>query len=261
MILTVTEMYKAFLSGIKKEQTTIVPPSTFNLLINEEQDKWFKEKAIAIEIDQKRIDDLQVLRTVTDGVYEYLWYGELDPTVLNPIAPDTSNGKVFTLPIDPDASINNINITSGVTSSQKYPRYRRLLNVMFKINYVNNTCSYTGVSDWLNSNILRSDKRQSILKSPYRQPSDEKLYYEIIGNKIRLINETDSTGYAMRLEYMRYPRAISFSTVLLNLVDCELLPEQQQEIVDRAVVTYIERTKNPRYQTINIEEQKNQIYK
>lgn len=254
MILTVTDMYKAFLAGIKKEQTSIVPPSTFNLLINEEQDKWFKEKAVSIEIDQKRIDDLQVLRTVTDGVYKYT-------DVLYPIRPDTLGGKVFTLPTNPVDSINNINITTGVTSSQSYPRYRRLLNVMFKITYVDNECDNVGVSEWLPSNILRSDKRQSTLKSPYRKPSDEKLYYEIIGNKIRLINETSSTGYAMRLEYMRYPRTINFSTVVLDCVDCELLPEQQQEIVDKAVVTYIERSKNPRYQTINIEQQKEQIYK
>lgn len=255
MILSVTDMYKAFLAGIKKEQTSIVPPSTFNLLINEEQDKWIKEKVASIEIDQKRIDDLQILSTVTDGEYVFA------TNVLYPIRPDTTGGKVFTLPTDPDININNINIVSGVPSSQKYPRYRRLKGVQFKINYVNNECGNVGISNWLSSNIMRSDLRQSISKNPYRKPTDERIYYEIINNKIRLITDTDSTGYAMRIEYIRYPSVINYSSIIAEQVNCELLPEQQQEIVDKAIVTYIERTKNPRYQTINIEQQKNQIYK
>ena len=254
MILSVTDMYKAFLAGIKKEQSSIVPPSTFNLLINEEQDKWLKEKFASIEIDQKRIDDLQILRTATDGEYVLV-------QVLQPIRPDTTGGKVFTLPTDPDANINNINITSGVPSSQKYPRYRRLMGVQFKIRYVDNECGFTGISDWLPSNIMRSDKRQAIMSNPYRSPSDERIYYEIVNNKIKLITNTDSQGYAMKLEYLRYPSVINYSTVVAEQEPCELLSEQQQEIVDRAVVTYIERSKNPRYQTVSIEQQKNQNYK
>ncbi len=257
MILTVTDMYKAFLAGIKKEQTTIAPPSTFNQLINEEQDKWFKEKVYAVELDQKRIDDLQVLRVVTDGVYEY------SGIVLNPIGPDTYNGYVFTLPINPAQHINNM--WAGVpplATQQTYPRYRRLLNIEFKIRYNDNECELIGISEWLKAHIMRSDQLSEIKENPYRKPKDSRLYYEIINNKIRLITGTSSTGVGMKLEYLRYPDVITFVAINDPLnVDCELLPEQQQEIVDRAVVTYIERSKNPRYQTISIEQQKNQIFK
>jgi hypothetical protein len=256
MIQSVEEMYKSFLLGIKKEQSTIVPPVTFNLLINEEQDKWFKEKVPTGEIDQKRIDDLQILRTVTDGEYEY------NGDILNSIGPDAYRGKVFSLPYDPDSDINNVWIgVPPAATTQNYPRYRRLLNIMFKIEYLNNECGLTGISDWLDTNIMRSDKRSEVMKNPYRKPKDNKLYYEIINNKIRLITNTGSYGYAMRIEYYRYPRTINFSTVLVDRVDCELAPEQQQEIVDRAVMTYIERSKNPRYQTAERENMKNQMNK
>jgi len=258
MILTAVDMYRAFLDGIKKEQSTIVPPSTFNRLINEEQDKWFKEKAPATELDQKRIDDLQILRTDTDGVYEY------GGTVLNPIGTDALSSNVFSLPVDPTVSITTINqwLQPLVPPlGQPYPRYRRLQSIEFRIRYVNNVCGHVGLSEWLEARIMRSDKRTALKHNPYRKPSDEKLYYEIKNNKIRLITGTQSYGVGMRLEYLRWPVDIYFDTTGAAHIDCELLPEQQQEIVDRAVVTYIERSKNPRYQTVMHESAKQQQFK
>jgi hypothetical protein len=245
------------LAGIKKEQTTIAPPSTFNLLINEEQDKWFKEKAYSVELDQKKIDDLQVVRVTTDGVYEY------SGIALNPIGPDAYNGMVFTLPVNPSQLVNNEWLgVPPLALTQLYPRYRRLLNIEFKIRYKNNECELTGISKWLQAHIMRSDQLVKIKDNPYRRPKDSRLYYEILNNKIRLITGTESTGYLMKLEYLRYLNSINFvGTGSPANVDCELHPEQQQEIVDRAVMTYIERSKNPRFQTILVEQQKNQVFK
>lgn len=256
MIITVIDMYKSFLAGIKKEHTSIVPPSQFNLLINEEQNNWFKEKVMALEVNQKRIDDLRILRTSTDGVYEY------NAMVLNPIGLSSNSKYNFPLPVDP--TINYPNVVGLTTSgTQKYPKYRRLMNIMFKIKYKNNECGKKGISDWLDARIMRSDSRTEVLKNPYRKPSDSRLYYEILGNEVRLITGTDSEGYAMRIEYLRYPREIYFNSSNPNdnnNINCELDPEQQQEIVDMAVLTYIERTKNPRYKTVSYEQaKKNQI--
>jgi len=251
MIVSVIDMYKAFLAGIKKEQTSIVPPSLFNLLINEEQNNWFKEKVLAIEVNQKRIDDLRILRTVTDGVYVY------GSTVLHPLGLLTNSNYDFPLPVDPSTLYN----PAGGLTAIFYPKYRRLINVMFKIQYVNNECGLKGKSDWLEARIMRSDQRTEIFKNPYRKPKDDRLYYEIIGNTVRLITNTDSIGYAMRIEYLRYPKVINFNSANItdtSNVNCELEPEQQQEIVDMAVVTYIERTKNQRYKSVSYEQQKKQ---
>lgn len=252
MIETAEQMYKAFLAGIKKEQTSIVTPPIFDLIINEEQNNWLKEKFAAIELDQKRIDDLQCIRVATDGEYKY------QTIVLNPIGPDAYEGRTFSLPYDPAQQINNM--WAGVPPSattQVYPKYRRLLNIEFKIKYINHECGWKGESEWLSARIMRTDQKTETFKNPYRKPKDNRLYYEIIGNKIRLVTGTMSVGIGMKLEYLRYPRSISF----VNGINCEFLPEQQQEIVDRAVVSYIERSKNTRYQSIKIQENQNQQFK
>lgn len=252
MVFTAREMYDAFLSGIKKEQTSTVIPAAFNIIVNEALEEWVREKQTMIEFDQKKIDDLQVLRSVTDGVHVYVDASLTPPvsTLLKPIGPDTLNGKIFTLPVDPSVVISNFP-GGGTLSTQHYPRYLRLLNVIFKIKYQGNTC-YTNdtVSEWLGAKNLYSDRRIEIFKSPFRRPKDSKLYYEIVGNKIRLETGTPSYGHLLRLEYLRWPVKIQFVPPPGVSINSDLLPAQQREIVDITVRTYIERSKNPRYQTI-----------
>lgn len=246
MILTAEDMYKEFLNMIKKESTSVISPTYFNSIINVSgQDQWIKEKVVETELDQKRIDDLQKLRVVTDGIGTY--YVSVTETItLYPIIPDTSQNYVFSLPINPTTLINN-----NQSTTQHYSRYLRMLNVMFKINYVSNECELTGISDWMKANIMRSDKRAISYKNKYRKPKDSRLYYEVINDKIRLITETSSTGNSMRLEYLRYPRDIFFdpNRVTPNDVNCELPPQQQSEIVSLAAQTYLERAKDERYQS------------
>ena len=96
---------------------------------------------------------------------------------------------------------------------------------------------------------MRSDQRNVILNNPFRKPKDSRLYYEILDGKIRLITGTNSIGYAMRLEYLRYPKQIFFDKDGNNHVHCEFAPQQQKEIVDIAVRTYLERVMDPRYKS------------
>lgn len=263
MILETTrDMYYAFLDGIKKEYTGIVIPSVFNRIVNDwAQVEWMRQNvshAEGVELTQKQIDDLQVLMVVCDGNVPII------TTPLSPIAPIATNVfPIPDLPSGPTASPVGymIDLQSYPAGVMQYPRLFRFLSVLFKINYVNNVCNLTGVSDWLEANIMRSDRESVIMNSVYRKPKDSRLYYRQINRQVQLITGTQSYGVAMNLKYIRWPRNIFFDELNQDDVDtadytpgngsinCELPIEIRKEIVDIAVRTYLERVRDPRYQS------------
>ena len=263
MILETTrDLYFAFLDGIKKEYTGIVIPAVFNRIINDwAQVEWMRQNVShveGVEITQKQIDDLQVLMVVCDGNIPIL------TSPLNPIAPIATNVfPVPDLPSGPTASPvgYTIGLQSYPAGVMQYPRLFRFLSVLFKINYVNNECDLTGVSDWLEANIMRSDRESVIMNSVYRKPKDSRLYYRQVNRQVQLITGTQSYGVAMNLKYIRWPRNIFFDeqnqddvatadyTPGNGSINCELPSEIRKEIVDIAVRTYLERVRDPRYQS------------
>jgi len=253
MLETTLDIYNSFLSAIKKESTSIVVPSAFNIIINEAYENWLRVKLKTPELVQKRIDDLSALRVVTDGQMPFNDPNSASgPVVLSPIG--SSNG-VFSYPL------RERNI-----SGEKYPLYFHLLNVMFKIQYIDNKCGNVGVSDFIGSKIMRSDQRVFIRGNKYRRPSDDRLYYEIIGDNIRCITDTGSYGVSMRLEYVKKPNKIFFDqqhqadavnpnyVAGTGSVPPEVLDPQRQEIVDEAARIHLERVKDERYKSFLQEE-------
>lgn len=236
MLVTTEDMYKATLFSLQKENIGTVYPDYWNALINVAYNEWIDMKADEVELNQKRIDDLEVLRVVTDGVYQY------NGTTIQPIS------GTYTSPI-----------TEFELVPSGYPTYRRMLNAMFKIVYINNDCyDDNTVSDWLGGKIMRSDERSVSMRNPYRKPKDSRLYYEIINNVIRLETGTDSYGSQARIEYIRQPDSIYYNETnpadtgdpTTGSVNCELAEKQKREIVDLAARIYIERVKDERYQTL-----------
>ena len=74
MLETITDMYKAFLDGVKKESTTTVNPDRFNRLINTSQLLWQMVNIKDVEREQVDIDRFRALLTtdvidVTDEKY------------------------------------------------------------------------------------------------------------------------------------------------------------------------------------------------
>jgi hypothetical protein len=278
MILETTyDLYMSFLDGIKKYGTGSVNPEAFNRIINDwGQDEWIRRTVRkGPEITQEIQDKLSVLRVITDGVYTYSEHIDLSSQyVLKPIPANDKvvsftnikgvsspnafplSDKYFSYPMGAPITVNGV----------KYPPYLRLLGVAFKLEYVDNVCGLTGISDWLDAKVLRSDQKSVITKNPFRKPTDDRLYYEIINENFVLTNNTKSEGYSMRLDYLKYPRRIFFNTNDTNpreeqtgipdytgttpgSVNCELPNNIKQEIVDLAVMVFIERVKDPRYQT------------
>lgn len=235
MLRTTDDMYRATIEGINKHRTSILIPDKWNKLINLAQLDYCRDHIVNGEVIQKRMDDLRMLYVVDD------------------ILPSS----VTTFPIPDGTSVNN---SQGVL----LPLYMRLLSTAFKINYVNNVCGLTGLSEWIyNVKVLKSDNRNMIKRNPFRRPSDAKIYQRQVGNTIIIDTGTNSTAALMHIEYFKWPVEIFYN--VNNIPDtgnqatgsvvCELPPEQKQEIVDYAVRIYIERAQDPRYRTILTEEQ------
>jgi len=247
--MTTVDTFKLFLDKIKKENTSVIESDVFTRRFNDAQLSWLKSKAPFVEFEQSIDDDLQVLRVVTDGVMIH------EQRIMYPIAPDVTNGRVFTSPIDPTVLIKGIN-----GQYQPYPKYFRRLNCMFMIQYTNGWLQGLN-SPWLKANILRSDKR-AVMDSVYRQPTEGRLYYEAIANKIRLETGTNTPGIGMRLEYLRYPRELFFDetnltdvlsntnhTIGAGCVPCELADVQVKEIVEMMTIDYLENSSDERFQS------------
>jgi len=278
-LLTTYDMYIAFLDGIKKYGTGIVDPNAFNRIINEwGQDEWVKSiirkgPEITEEIQEK----LSSIRVITDDVFAYSY--RIDLTDKKTLASIPSNEFVSTY-----TNIMGVSGNSAMPKSDKYfmyplgnkvvineveyPAMIRLLGVSFKLLYKNNDCHKDGeISNWLNAHVLYSDQRSILKKNPYRKPTDERLYYEILRENFVLTNDTESKGYRLRLDYLRKPRVIFFNTnntspeeeqvgvpdysgtITSGSINCEFPQDLRMEIVNVAVRTFIERIKDPRYQT------------
>ena len=282
MILENTyQMYLAFLDGIKKYGTGAVNPAAFNRIINDwGQELWIKQNLRhGIELTQDMQERLTVLRVITDG--EYAFSRRIDLTDAKPLPAISPNSKVIKYKYLSDQYQTMVTPSSNkyfmfplskrllldVGKETFYPDFMRMLTIAFKIKYVNNVCKFTGVSEWLDANILKTDIKSVIVKNPFRKPTDERLYYSMINNHFVLNTGTESEGHSMRLDYFRYPRKIFFNKTnngnpLLEQdgipdytgstqgsVVCELPNDIRMEIVDIAVRTFIERVQDPRYQT------------
>lgn len=272
MILTSTyEMYKAFLDGIKKSHQGTVNPAMFNRIINDwGQDEFMSRYADELEVTQKEIDKISILRVITDGIFSYS--EKIDGSsqyVLVPIPVSTTISNYFEFPFDGNKTINNV----------VYPAYRRLASVQFQLQYSNDVCNRTGLSEYKQAKILRSDQRTMIYSSSFRKPSADKLYYLFMGKHIVLdcgqSLGVKSVGKKMILEYYRYPRKIFYNTnagttdqvgtavydysgTTAGSVPCEFAGYVRKEIVDIAVRLFLERVKDPRYQSF-LNELKNKI--
>jgi len=248
--MTTLDSFRLFLDGIKKERTTVVNVDYWNRLMNECQLIWLKNKSPQVELTQNIIDDLSVLRVVTDG---QLYKGNQ----LSAINPVTTISKEFLLP-------TGQNLLT-------YPRYYRLLNVQFLMSYYDTLTGLYKDDEALEyARVLRSDKRAVMASNYYRRAKKYRLYYEIVGTVIRAVSEEDCIGKLMRLEYLRYPEKIWLDESLIKdhsnesgtpyvsgwgSIPSEFGDIQTQEIIDIAISVHLERTMDQRFQTFAQEQQ------
>lgn len=215
MVTTAEQMYVYFLQLINKEKTHVVKPATFNFLINTSCIDWVKSKLPVNEFNQVLINDLQVL----------LVEGDLGAGI------SVTDEFLFALPSD----------------------YMHGINVLFDITCIGSPCFEDGQQLKQPATLMKSDEKTVIKTSYYRQPRDSRLYYLYANNKIRLFTgkysaTSASVGYKMYLDYYKLPNEIKYVQGGTSL-NSSFGPLQQQEIVERAVQMFLEKNRDPRYQS------------
>jgi hypothetical protein len=96
---------------------------------------------------------------------------------------------------------------------------------------------------------MTADKEFEVVKDPYNKPTDNRLYYKMIGQTIRCITGSQSFGVQVLIDYLRYPRAINIPVPTANTdVPCELPFHAREEIVRIAIRKKLGIYESPRYQ-------------
>lgn len=232
MLLTYKDLFTYFLDGIKKTYTGTVHPNIFARIFNEwGMLQWIADNVSlkeGIELTQKQIDDLQSL-----------------------LVSEEVNGI--------------INNTIDLTALKH--KYKRMGNMMVKVNYDSmycDRCGRTGLSEWLPVKIIRIDNKTYFKTSVFRRPSERKVYYKHIGDKLEFDTGGKVDVVRALIEYFRYPNLIGIMSMSdisswNTMVYDDIGIEQKKEVLDICVKTYLERVKDERYKSFLNEQNINQI--
>lgn len=228
---TATEVYKAVLEELLHYNTTSMSPEQFNYRIWDAELTYVTNRYWAHEQHQKSIDDLDVIKVVTDGVAGF-------PAPLVALGPGTAGTEYIELPED----------------------YLHLTAVSAKVKYKNVPCQEDGsLSNYIACTPLKDDKRWAVDDDFYQEPIAEwpNLYYDQRGKKMTF-RAGDSIVQSVMLAYLRYPKRIFFDVNNVAHVDSEFTWKQTIEIVKLCAQIYIEAIESPRINTQPIiTEQKN----
>ena len=263
MLTTARSLYDTFLDGIKKEYTGTVTPAVFERIWNIwAQPEWLKNSVSSdegFEINQKKIDDLAVL-------FNRWFFASVNLV----------NKDIYPLP----NGTNGIDVyIDSVLTTIPLPRYYRSTQVGFILDYDTSSdqeCELTGKSEVQIAYFMRSDQKRINYFNPYRQPKDSRLYWQrrniptLIQNpaypsdttkkvisgytdSIQMLTDKNkgSNSYAMYLEYLTYPNDIAITPTDVPSV---LSENPKNEIVKLCVQMYLERVRDPRYQSFLMEQ-------
>lgn len=238
---TAKKMYEYFLVEIRKERNTTVSPVMWTAYINPIVIDWIKTKLPLHEFSQKRIDDLEAIKILTDGKqYPYI------PSLYDA-------GNIFTIPY----------------SMEDYPEYFYGISAQFGILETEGIDPGDGddptaiemeidnppaplqtvlkLNSKVRGKILRSDQRARFEKNPYRKPDD--INYVYFDNREGHIYVTSKslTYNKMILEYYRYPKEIVYGEGIDE--PGSFKATQNKEIIDIAIKRYLGRASDPRLQS------------
>jgi len=222
LIITANDAYESFLIGIRRQQTSGVPTSLFLWYWNDAAIIWVKSKLPTIEFVQKRIDDIDVLKTITDG--SSIGYDPIAVVV---------NSDDFMLPLIYEKDSNGL-LQSNVNGI-RYPLYLHGLHASF----------YDSDGVIIPARLKRSDQFTVSLENHYMKPTVKRCFYEYVNGHLRF---QGGTAVSMRLEYYRFPKMINIVTGGTNF-NPEFNPLQNKEITEIAIKTFLENRMNPRYKS------------
>lgn len=221
-MVTSEQVYKAVLKELKHYNTTSMTPDEFNYHIWVGQLEYVKKRYWAHEQHQKQIDDLDIIRIITDGIAG-------NPIPLPNEGANVAGQEYITLPED----------------------FMYLLAVGVKVQYQGDECQPDGsLSDYISATPLKDDKRFVATTDYYSLPRPEwpNLYYTQRGGKM-VFKAGDSIVQHVLLSYLRYPIRIVFDPTGAGHVDSEFNEQQTNEIVKETVEKYLETIESRRTQS------------
>ena len=214
-MVTSETVYRAILKELKHYNTTSMTPEEFNYHIWIAELEYVKDRYWAHEKHQKQIDDLDVIRVITDGIAGA-------PIPLPNEGANVAGQEYINMPED----------------------YLHLLAVGVKVTYFGEECKADGSQspDHIAATPLKDDKRYVAETDYYSLPRAEwpNLYYtQRLGKMV--FRAGQSIVNEVKLSYLRYPLRIVFDPLdSSNNVDSEFGEAQTNEIVELCVESYLE---------------------
>ena len=162
-----------------------------------------------------------------------------DPNVFPWLEWDASVGTVTTI----------VNVQSGGTHLQSRDPYYSAANLKEK-----RVLNGEPVEVTVSSKFVQQDDIFTLLTDPFNTTKHTGPIYTIRGNAIDMYTSDIFIIDALKITYIRKPSKISLSLG----ISCELPEHCHQEIVDMTVSSILEGISDPRYQTHQIEVNKNE---
>jgi len=218
-MVSATDVYKSVLAELKHYNTTSMTPTEFNYHIWIAELEYVKNRYWGHEQHQKEIDDLDVIKVVTDGVAGF-------PMPLPNEGPFVPGMEYVTVPTN----------------------YLYLVAVGVQVKYYGVPCEVDGtLSPITAATHLKDDKRFVVNQDYYQKPIAEwpNIYYDQRGRKLTF-QAGLSIVQKVLLSYLRVPLRITFDETGLNHIDSEFHWPQTLEIVKHCVISYLETIKDPR---------------
>lgn len=227
---TAKKMYEYFLVEIRKERNTTISPKMWTAYINPIVIDWVKTKLPLKEFVQKRIDDLEAIKILTNGQQYSL------------IPSNTFEGNVFKIPYN----------------EKLWPPYFYGISAQFGTTFGDSDedpgggeeiseNTITPLNDKVAGKILRSDDRVVLERNVYRQPDDFNYVYYDNREGFIYVTSKEKKYTRMILEYYRYPLEIAFAEGIDDPGSFKAI--QNKEIMDMAVKRYLGRASDPRLQS------------
>jgi|GEM_PF-4020996 len=229
---TAKKLFEYFLYSVRKERTAVISPEAWTSFMSGIILDWVKLRLPETEYIQKRIDDLEAIHVITDGILHDMIEADENDLYPVPIDPQYLHGLSATFayyynPVGDDA-LSGGDLRNPVVGSNAGILYRTV------------------------GRILRADNRGMIERNPYRKTKSSRVYFDLREGFIYL-SSGETPFNRLILEYYKYPEKIIFTSSGEDSTG-SFNESQNKEIVDLAIRKYLERVKDPRHKSFGAEQ-------
>lgn len=215
------DMYKNFLSNVRKSRVGTVKPEDFALVLNLAINEVVTNKLSGMELNKKVTDDLVPL-----------------------------SKSVSLIDTTPDVRLKYSECTVEITNG-----YRRIRSVAVDLSATYSGVKCVKISSYEESDILNGYYSRPSVFQCYYEPdlSDNKQQLKIFIPKSFPIAATPQNYVKVNVKYYGNPTVVTASDVVSNAAQTQFGVEMATEVVNIASRMYIERVQDPRFQSFSHE--------